>query len=301
MPRDGTDRIRTLDPGFWSHPKTLAVMAEDSKAITLLIGIRSKPIDDKGRFRADPLSLKVQILSVDPEATVERIIAMLAILERRRLIHLYEADGAHYGVVHDWLDWQRIDSPHASVMPAPPHCCRCCTPPVVAEPSPTPPGEVADTSPTPRAGCGGDVLGKGVRPCASDTPARAGPAPRRRTRRAPADRLTPEQNAVKQAGVDYLHREVRKFVAPVADPPNWSDAAAAGFFRQRVLAGDDAADFEETVDCYFARLRGQMEQAAERGHPITPGGSFAHFKSTYTSLLREVAAKRDSHAAHVEP
>ena len=127
MARDGTDRIRSIDPGFWTHPKTLAVMEEDTVAVLLLLGIRSSPIDDDGRFRADPLSLKAKLLSVSSPATVEWVETALVLLEKHRLLHLYECEGTRYGVIHDWKDWQKVERPHESVMPAPPRClCRCC-------------------------------------------------------------------------------------------------------------------------------------------------------------------------------
>jgi len=156
MARDGTERIRSIDPAFWRHPKTLAVMAEDVLAVLLLIGIRSAPADDDGRFRADTLSLKSTIFPVAPDATPQWVDAALRLLEKHRLIHLYECDGARYGIIHDWKDWQKIERPHASLMPDPPkRLCRCCNP---GASSPTSRRQITDTSGQMAAGREGSGL-----------------------------------------------------------------------------------------------------------------------------------------------
>lgn len=129
MPRDGTHRIRTIDPDFWRHPKTLRLQDRDPIALLLLIGIRSAVVDDAGRFRADEHYLKAELLPLVAEATPERLVAALRLLEELRLIHLYRVDGETYGIVHDWWDWQRVDRPLPPMLPAPPpDICRCCDP-----------------------------------------------------------------------------------------------------------------------------------------------------------------------------
>ena len=128
MSRDGSHRIRTNDPDFFSHPKVLRCMAEDPLAVLLLLGIRTPVVDDAGRFRSDPLHLKVEIAATAAAFTEQSIQAMLERLERHRLIHLYRDGEEQYGIVHDWLHWQKIDKPTASRLPAPPSdICRCCS------------------------------------------------------------------------------------------------------------------------------------------------------------------------------
>jgi len=160
MPRDGTHRIRTIDPDFWRHPKTLRLQDRDPTALLLLIGIRSAVVDDAGRFRADEHYLKAEIMPLVADATPERIRGCLQTLEGLRFLHLYEADETCYGVIHDWSDWQYVQRPTPSRMPSPPpSLCRCCGGNVpeserkTSDPSPQTPGVPSDCSDTPH----GDV------------------------------------------------------------------------------------------------------------------------------------------------
>lgn len=131
------------------------------------------------------------------------------------------------------------------------------------------------------------------------------PIGRTRTRRAAAAaaprsvKLTPEENRLKQFAVDYLHQRVREFTG-LAEPPGYSDAAAARFFAERARAGDTEADFREGVDEYLARLNAQAQRARDNGREITPNGSFAYLKSSWGSILRALVQRRrrEAYATH---
>jgi DNA-binding transcriptional ArsR family regulator len=119
---------------------------------------------------------------------------------------------------------------------------------------------------------------------------------------APARRslkLTPEENRLKQLAVDYLHQRVREFTG-LAEPPGYSDAAAARFFAERARAGDTAEDFRGGIDEYLARLKAQAQRARDNGREISPCGSFAYLKSSWGSILRALVERRrrEAHAAH---
>jgi len=127
MPRDGTWKIRTLDPSRRGHPKVVEAQSEEAMAPDLHVLLISPLADDEGRFRANLLAIKAAGYAVDPKMTPERIERCLRLLERVRLVHLYEADGAWYGKIHDWHEWQRNEHPTPSMMPPPPlELCRCC-------------------------------------------------------------------------------------------------------------------------------------------------------------------------------
>jgi hypothetical protein len=114
------------------------------------------------------------------------------------------------------------------------------------------------------------------------------------TRRRPKgeSKLSPEQNRVKQAAVDRLHTRIREYTN-MANPPAYSDAAAAGYFAERVLAGDTEADFTEGIEVYLGRLDQQKADALRRGRRITPHGSFAFLKSSWGSILQQIADERE--------
>jgi len=131
MARDGTGRVRGAHPDWRAHPKALRLMERDPTliALALLEGIWRDPVDDAGRFRANPVYLRLHCFGGLASMTPEQINDGLALLEELRLVHLYEAEGGRYGVCHDWFDWQRVDHPTLSMMPPPPpEICRCCDP-----------------------------------------------------------------------------------------------------------------------------------------------------------------------------
>lgn len=129
MPRDGTHRIRTIDPDFWGHEKTLELMAREPLAVLLILGIRSAPVNDAGRFRTSAPYLKREVLSKVEAATEEAVEGWLHILSDLNFVHLYEVNGTRYGIVHDWLEWQYVRAPTKSHIPPPPKdLCRCCDP-----------------------------------------------------------------------------------------------------------------------------------------------------------------------------
>jgi DNA-binding MarR family transcriptional regulator len=103
--------------------------------------------------------------------------------------------------------------------------------------------------------------------------------------------LTAEQHAVRQAAVDRLHVRIREYTG-LAEPPGYPDGAAAGFFAERVLAGDTEADCTDGIEAYLGRLEQQQTDAARHGRRITPHGSFAFLKSSWGSILQQITEER---------
>lgn len=277
MPRDGTHRIRTIDPGFWDHPKTLGLMRtkEGRDAVLLIVGIRSTPVDDAGRLRADPLSLKATIFPTADDITPERIDEFLNLLESARLIHRYSIEGTAFAVVHDWLEWQRIDKPSPSMIPpSPPELCRCCDPVtmrrtlrsrgigaasirrLLGERSPNGPGLFDENSPNGRrtVDAGGEGRGQDRRGQEQD---HRPPSPASRDRRTIGeDEGSPDQKGPKACGwcekpqgegaptirllVQHYHDEYVRLRGRCPKPILASPGEAIGTFNRLLVAGENA-------------------------------------------------------------
>lgn len=99
-------RIRSVHPDLFTDRNFMAL---SSDARILLIGIWCHAWDD-GVFKWDDLELKARIMPCD---NVE-IIDLLAELERNNLINSYELDGRSYGVVRNFVRFQRPKKPNSS-------------------------------------------------------------------------------------------------------------------------------------------------------------------------------------------
>lgn len=127
-------------------------------------------------------------------------------------------------------------------------------------------------------------------PVGAGAPTARAKSARRKHRKADSH-LTPEQNRVRQAAVDRLHVRIREYTG-LAEPPGYPDGAAAGFFAERVLAGDTEADCTDGIGAYLGRLEQQQTDAARHGRRITPHGSFAFLKSSWGSILQQITEER---------
>lgn len=96
-------RIRSVFPGLFTDEAFVSV--SDSAQI-FLVGIWTQ-CDDQGAFEWKPLSLRMR-LRPTKDGPVE---PLLAELEGANLIKSYEHDGRKYGIVRNFLKWQRPKSP----------------------------------------------------------------------------------------------------------------------------------------------------------------------------------------------
>jgi hypothetical protein len=237
--------------------------------------------DDDHRFIAEATIVKSNCIPWhDGEHSTDEVAGDLAEMHRLGMIELYESGGTLYGWFPNGDQHQpalRPDRYTPSELPVP------TCPPLAAE---SPPVGGADVE---------AVVEDDVEEEVHLAPAKAA-APRKRAPRTPdaedpKDRkLDPEQNAIKQAAVCYLDEAVKRWTR-MEKPPGWSIPASAGFFRERVMAGDTLEDMQWCIDCYFRRLKKADDEAAAKGRTTTRAGSFAHFKGTYGSLCRELIAE----------
>ena len=108
-------RRRMIDPNFWG--------SEDVSRLPifsrlLLIGMISNA-DDEGRGRANPAYLRAIVFPYDDIPTRE-ISSALADITKWIHVKVYTVDGQTYYSLTKWKDWQRVDSPKSSIIPAPP-------------------------------------------------------------------------------------------------------------------------------------------------------------------------------------
>ena len=278
MPRDGTWRMRTFDPSRRNHPKILEAQAEDPMAPDLHAVLVCPLSDDEGRFRANPLAIKAIGYAVDPNMPPERIERILRLLDRVRLIHLYETDGGEYGKLHDWHEWQRIDRPTPSMMPPPPNeSCRCCRVKCsdypsrfrrgTTEASTNPRGHIHEPSGAERKGKDRSTNVQASTSVGAEAPPAAF--------RGKGKKLDAGQNGMKQGAIDYYYGRLQKYTG--AAEPEFPGGQAAAFFTRRILKGDTSDDFREATDLFFnERIR---EKSA---------ANFSLFQRAYNAFLKEI-------------
>jgi hypothetical protein len=108
-------RKRTIDPSIWSDE---GFMQLSDGAQLFFIGLISNA-DDEGRGSAVPKTLGARIF---PSEGAERITAIAGykaeVAEHTHTV-FYEAEGSDYYALLKWHDWQRVDHPQPSAIPAP--------------------------------------------------------------------------------------------------------------------------------------------------------------------------------------
>lgn len=97
-------RIRSVHPGFWTDE---AVVSVSRDARLFLIGLWNQ-CDDKGVFEWKPVGLRMRIFPAD----AINVVALLNELERADLIRAFEADNRRYGVVRNFVIFQRPKKPN---------------------------------------------------------------------------------------------------------------------------------------------------------------------------------------------
>jgi hypothetical protein len=106
-------RIRTIKPEF---PQSES-MGRVSREARLLFILLWTICDDSGRTRAASRMLASLLYPYDDDAP-KRIDGWLGELEREECVIRYQAEGATYLQVCNWLNHQKIDKPSASKIPA---------------------------------------------------------------------------------------------------------------------------------------------------------------------------------------
>lgn len=107
-------RKRMLDPGIWTDEGFLE-MSMSAKLV--YIGLISNA-DDQGRGYASPKSIKAKILPGE-FLSLEAIQAIKAEIAANTRTRFYEAGGTEYYALDRWLDYQVINKPTPSKIPAP--------------------------------------------------------------------------------------------------------------------------------------------------------------------------------------
>jgi hypothetical protein len=100
-------RIRSIHPGLFTDEAFMTLTRDAPLAITLLLGLWCEA-DDAGAFEWKPLTLKARIL---PAADAD-VGALLPLLERLDFIRRFEFAGKPFGVVRNFVRYQRPKKPH---------------------------------------------------------------------------------------------------------------------------------------------------------------------------------------------
>lgn len=107
-------RKRMIDPNIWQ--------SEDFGKLSLLakivfIGLFSLA-DDEGRGRANPVYLKSSLFPYEESMRSADITKTLSEISSNMSVDFYSYDGSDYYSLYNWNDWQKIDKPTNSKLPA---------------------------------------------------------------------------------------------------------------------------------------------------------------------------------------
>lgn len=107
-------RKRMIDPNIWQ--------SEDFGKLSLLakivfIGLFSLA-DDEGRGRANPVYLKSSLFPYEESMRSADITKTLLEISSNMSVVFYSCDGSDYYSLYNWSDWQKIDKPTDSKLPA---------------------------------------------------------------------------------------------------------------------------------------------------------------------------------------
>lgn len=107
-------RKRMIDPNIWQ--------SEDFGKLSLLakivfIGLFSLA-DDEGRGRANPVYLKSSLFPYEESMRSADIAKTLFEISSNMSVIFYSYDGSDYYSLYNWNDWQKIDKPSESKLPA---------------------------------------------------------------------------------------------------------------------------------------------------------------------------------------
>lgn len=108
-------RIRSIKPEL-PESESIGRLSLQGRLLFILLFTLA---DDEGRLRGAPKLVASQIYPYDDDAPVH-IESWLKEVEREGMIVRYEANGAKYIFITNWLKHQKIDKPSKSKLPAPP-------------------------------------------------------------------------------------------------------------------------------------------------------------------------------------
>ncbi len=112
-------RKRMLDPSIWTDEGMAELTARQQ---LLYIGLLSNA-DDEGRIRGSASSIRLILPTVYAAVDLGNVADDLAqVLRSMRQLVAYVADGREYLAFRKYHQWQKIDHPSASTLPAPPDC-----------------------------------------------------------------------------------------------------------------------------------------------------------------------------------
>ena len=103
-----------IDPEFWSDEK---IGRWSFAARLFYIGLWNYA-DDEGRFKANDMLLKAQIFPYNPKISLKKLKQELD----NKVLWYESEDGLQYGLIRNFLKYQRIDKPTPSKLPDPPLC-----------------------------------------------------------------------------------------------------------------------------------------------------------------------------------
>lgn len=100
-------RIRSIHPGILTDEAFMTLTAEQPLAIALMLGLWVEA-DDSGTFEWKPISIKARCLPA-ADASIPDLMDVLA---RVGMIKRFEFDGKAYGVVRNFVKFQRPKDPN---------------------------------------------------------------------------------------------------------------------------------------------------------------------------------------------
>lgn len=107
-------RKRMIDPNIWQSEDfgKLSILAK-----IVFIGLFSLA-DDEGRGRANPMYLKSVLFPYNEDMRSADIEKTLYEISSNMSVIFYSCDGSNYYSLYNWNEWQKIDKPTDSKLPA---------------------------------------------------------------------------------------------------------------------------------------------------------------------------------------
>lgn len=139
-------RIRTVKPEFWSDEK-LASVSRDAR---LLFVALFNMAEDHGVARGNPAYVRSQAFPYDDDVTPAAVAGWLTELERAGVVRRFTKEKEAFLFIVNFGRHQKIDKPSRATLPEPPAVFEELSSSGFDEPSPSPPGALAEPSPSPR-------------------------------------------------------------------------------------------------------------------------------------------------------
>ena len=114
-----------LDPSLWDNPKFREIIDASSNphefeaVLCHLIGLISSCADDYGRFQGSEMWIRSNIYKFK-DIPNEEVRRRNFVLENKEIIISYSSNRVDYYYFPNWFEWQALDRPRKSHIPAPP-------------------------------------------------------------------------------------------------------------------------------------------------------------------------------------